>query len=146
MMMLFLLVMIVVMFVVFWTIIRHAPPPELLRETTIDWEAAADERVQEFIAQGKIVYAIALYRGLTDVDEKTAREIIEFLAANPDFLKAKKRKGFYDSANAGLRDLVEAGRIDEAVETYRKFAGVDEYTARDAIAELERESHLKDHS
>jgi len=146
MMMLFLLVMIVVMFVVFWTIIRHAPPPEPLGEAVIDWEAAADERVQEFIEQGKIMYAIALYRGLTDVNEKTAREVIEFLAANPDFLKAKKRKGFYDSSNAGLRDLVEAGRIDEAVETYRKFAGVDEYTARDAIAELEREAHLKDNA
>jgi hypothetical protein len=34
---------------------------------------------------------------------------------------------------AGIRDMLEAGQIDEAVEVYQKFTGVDQYTARDAV-------------
>jgi hypothetical protein len=41
--------------------------------------------------------------------------------------------------DAGIRDLVEEGRLDEAVEVYRKFAGVDEYTARDAVEQIRRD-------
>lgn len=139
-MVMFVIIMVVMMFVVFWVIIRNSPESaQHISESAIDWDAALDERVQAFIDQDKTLYAIALYRGLTDVSEKTAREVIEFVAENPDFVKAKKRKGFYDSPNAGLRDLVEAGQIDEAVDTYRKFAGVDEYTARAAVQELEQQ-------
>lgn len=36
----------------------------------------------------------------------------------------------------GLRELIEAGRDEEAAELYRQFAGVDLFSARDAIAEL----------
>jgi len=38
----------------------------------------------------------------------------------------------------GLRDLLDEGREDEAVETYRKFAGVDEYTARATVERLKQ--------
>lgn len=57
----------------------------------------------------------------------------------PPPTKAKKQKGSYDSLDAGLRDLVETGRLEEAAEIYRKFAGVDEYTAQDAIDQLAHE-------
>lgn len=36
----------------------------------------------------------------------------------------------------GLRELIEAGRDEEAAELYRQFAGVDLFSARDAVAEL----------
>jgi hypothetical protein len=39
----------------------------------------------------------------------------------------------------GVRDLVAEERIDEAVDLYRKFAGVDEYTARDAVERIKQE-------
>jgi hypothetical protein len=45
---------------------------------------------------------------------------------------------------AGIRDLLEEGQRDEAIEIYRKFTGVDQYTARDAIDALAREMKLSD--
>jgi hypothetical protein len=51
----------------------------------------------------------------------------------------KKKRPAYDTDNAGVRDLLEEGREEEAVEVYQKFAGVDEYTARDAVARLKDE-------
>jgi ribosomal protein L7/L12 len=38
-----------------------------------------------------------------------------------------------------VRDLLKEGRIDEAIEVYRKFAGVDEYTAKDAVWKIEQD-------
>ena len=45
---------------------------------------------------------------------------------------------------AGIRDMLEEGRKDEAVEVYQKFAGVDLYTAKDAVDEIERTMRLAD--
>lgn len=42
-------------------------------------------------------------------------------------------------AAPGIRDLLEEGRDDEAVDTYQKFAGVDEYTARVMVERIKRE-------
>ena len=39
----------------------------------------------------------------------------------------------------GVQNLLEEGREDEAVEIYQKFAGVDEYTARDMVDKIKRE-------
>lgn len=39
---------------------------------------------------------------------------------------------------SGVRDLLEEGRDDEAVDLYRRFAGVDEYTARAAVERIKR--------
>ena len=52
------------------------------------------------------------------------------------------KKAAYDAQDAGIRDLIQAGRLDEAVEIYQKFAGVDAYTARDAVDEIARDIHL----
>lgn len=47
---------------------------------------------------------------------------------------------------AGIRDMLEAGQVDEAVEIYQKFTGVDQYSARDAVDEIQRELRLGDES
>jgi hypothetical protein len=39
----------------------------------------------------------------------------------------------------GIRDLLEEGRDDEAVDIYQKFAGVDEYTARAMVERIKRD-------
>jgi len=59
--------------------------------------------------------------------------------ANPDAVNEKKKRAAYDTMDAGIRDMIQEGRIDEAIEVYQKFAGVDEYTAMDAIAEIEHD-------
>jgi hypothetical protein len=52
---------------------------------------------------------------------------------------SKKKKHIAEvSTDAGIHDLLEEGRDDEAVDLYRRFAGVDEYTARAAIERMKR--------
>lgn len=54
--------------------------------------------------------------------------------------EAEKPKSVAPRLDApGLRDLLDEGRDDEAIEVYRKFAGVDEFTARAAVERLKRE-------
>lgn len=56
--------------------------------------------------------------------------------------KEKKIKHGDIPADAGLRDLIAAGELQEAEELYQRFTGVDEFTARDAVADLAREIRL----
>jgi hypothetical protein len=106
----------------------------------IDWEAANDEQVRDWVAQGQKIQAIKRYRDLTGIGLKDAKDAIDYLSLHPnapDKLKEKIRRLELD--DSGLRDLIAEGRADEAVEVYRKFAGVDEYTARDAIRKITAE-------
>jgi hypothetical protein len=50
----------------------------------------------------------------------------------------KRKLPAYDIENAGVLDLLEEGHDDEAVDLYRRFAGVDEYTARAAVDRMKR--------
>lgn len=105
----------------------------------IDWSAAGDEQIQENLAEDRKINAIKRYRELTGQGLKEAKDAIEYLMANPDVVIEKKKRASYDKPDAGVRDLIKEGRINEAIEVYQKFAGVDEYTARDAVAEIEYE-------
>ena len=90
------------------------------------------------ICQIKKINAIKRYRDLTGARLKEAKFAIEYVIAHPD---AKKRKHGL-SANtegAGIKDLVLEGRFEEAVAVYSAFMGVDEFTARDAVTDLEHE-------
>jgi len=113
-------------------------PPE------IDWSAISDPEIQDFIARDQKINAIKRYRELTGVGLKEAKDAIEFAEVHPEAAVGKKKKAAYDAPDAGIRDLVKEGEIERAVEVYRVFAGVDEYTARDAIREIEREIRLED--
>jgi ribosomal protein L7/L12 len=106
---------------------------------TIDGAAFQDERIQEALNRGNKIEAIKVYRELTSVGLKEAKDAIEYLIANPDAVSEKKKRAAYDTMDAGIRDMIQEGRIDEAIEVYQKFAGVDEYTAMDAVAEIEHE-------
>jgi len=45
-------------------------------------------------------------------------------------------------ADAGVRNLLLEGRLDEAVQVYRRFTGIDEFTARMEVMQLQRELRL----
>jgi len=95
----------------------------------LDKESLNDPEVQELIALGQQVYGKKLARRLEDRRLGLTEEDIQAI-------KAKKQAPLPDLEDApGIRDLLEEGRDEEAVDVYRKFAGVDEYTAR---AEVER--------
>lgn len=110
----------------------------------IDWGALNDPQIQDALGRGSKIEAIKRYRELTGLGLKESKDAIDYAAANPGQKGDKKKKAAYDALDAGVRDLVRDGQIDRAVELYRQFAGVDEYTAKDAVAEMERELRLAD--
>ena len=50
--------------------------------------------------------------------------------------KNKAKDGGLRISDAGVRDLVAQGQIDEAIELYRRFTGVDLFTAKRAVADM----------
>jgi ribosomal protein L7/L12 len=48
--------------------------------------------------------------------------------------------------DAGLRDLIQEGRIQEATELYRRFTGIDEMAAQNYVRNMAREIRLSDES
>jgi len=98
----------------------------------LDKEAMNSPEVQELIALGQQVYGKKLARDLEDRRLGLTEDDI-------DALLDKKKAPQPDLEDApGIRDLLDEGRDDEAVETYRKFAGVDEYTARAAVDQIKQ--------
>ena len=59
--------------------------------------------------------------------------------------KAKGKVGELPS-DAGVRDMLLDGQVQEAIEAYRKFTGVDEFTAKKAIDDMLRDMRLDDQS
>ena len=127
---------------------RRESPPDWVRSAVtvppeIDALAANDPEIQEAVQNRRKIEAIKRYRELAGVDLKTAKAAIEYLMAGGEIDKKKPSRPPIESA-AGLRDLLAEGHKDEAIELYARFAGVDQYTARDAIEEMEREMKLSD--
>jgi ribosomal protein L7/L12 len=105
----------------------------------MDWDAANDSQLRDFITAGQKINAIKRYRELTGLGLKEAKDAIEYITLHPWEQGEKKGAAPYDTQDAGVRDLIKAGKLDEAIEVYRKFAGVDEYTAKDAVWKIEQD-------
>lgn len=117
---------------------RHGKTPGWTPEQ-IDWDAAADDFVQEYLMQGDQINAIKRYRNLTNVGLAEAKYVIDHIVAHPDEMGEKKKAPRPELDDApGVRDLLDEGRDDEAIDLYRRFAGVDEYTARAAVERIKR--------
>jgi len=105
----------------------------------VDWDAIADAELQSYLPNQKI-NAIKRYRELTDVGLKEAKESVEYAMRNPEGRKkSRSPRRIVDTDGAGVRDLIAEGRIEEAIDIYASFMGIDEYSARDAINEMRRE-------
>ena len=109
------------------------------RPVAVDWDAITDDIVQTEMAKGNKIGAIKRYRLLTNVGLREAKDAIDYAILHPGETGDKKKKAAYDAQDAGIRDLIQEGRLDEAIDIYQKFAGVDEYTARDAVEAIARE-------
>ncbi|MDQ7026891.1 MAG: hypothetical protein Q9P44_15185 [Anaerolineae bacterium] len=125
----------------FFFIMNAVQQNSVQESADIDWDAIADSELQSYLPHMKIK-AIRRYRELTGAGLKEAKEALEYVLAHPEHA-AKKGKsgagGLVDTEGAGVRDLIHEGRIDEAVAVYASFMGVDEFTARDAIEQMQRE-------
>lgn len=102
-----------------------------------------DNTVLTELDQNRKIAAIKHYRLQTGLGLKEAKEAVEYIEANRHdldrILKDKSRRLEDMPVGAGVRDLVEAGDIDGAVQAYAQFMGVDEYTARDAVEKIRAE-------
>jgi ribosomal protein L7/L12 len=105
----------------------------------IDWDAIADEQLQDALHRGNKIEAIKRYRELTGAGLKEAKDSVVYAEKHPDEWAEKKKAPRLELDAPGIRDLLEAGRDEEAIEVYQKFAGVDEYSARDAVARIKDE-------
>jgi hypothetical protein len=93
--------------------------------------ALYDQTLKYYIEQGEMLHAVEAFQAITDSDVETARQAVYYMAR---MAKAKGRLAA--DAGAGIRDLLADGRIDEAVEAYRIYNGVDLYTAQDAVEKM----------
>jgi hypothetical protein len=74
------------------------------------------------------ITALGIYFMVTGIQEMQQR------AAKKDI---NKRKAGKITTVAGVQELIDKERIDEAVDLYKAFTGVDEYTAREAIEAIQ---------
>lgn len=119
---------------------RDQIPPEPI---DVDWDATQDKRFQDALERGNKIEAIKIYREKTGQGLKESKDAVEAYLAGSVPVKKRRQQIAVDSA-AGVRDLLEEGRRDEAIDLYAKFAGVDQYTAKDAVEQIEREMRLGD--
>ncbi|MEQ8674677.1 MAG: ribosomal protein L7/L12 [Aggregatilineales bacterium] len=139
MMMIVFAIVVAVILLAFFVAAANAKPSTPVQLADIDWDALRDERVSQYLPDQKIA-AIKAYRELTGVGLAEAKHAVEVAIANPDLLNDKKARSAAQSlSDAGIRELVEDGRIDDATELYRQFTGVDEYTARDYVDGIDNE-------
>ena len=114
-------------------VIKETPP--------ISAETLQDPQFVEYMAKGQKIHAINRLRELTNVGLKKAKEAVEayFERSNVLLNDAPKKAPPHTVSDHGLRRLIEQGRIEEAIEAYRLFTGVDVYTARDAVEQMRTE-------
>jgi hypothetical protein len=71
--------------------------------------------------------------------------LFTFIAIVRAYIMSKsKQKVGEMPMDAGLRDLISEGRIDEAIEVYRRFTGIDEIAAQNYVHNIAREIRLSD--
>ncbi|MDQ7026892.1 MAG: hypothetical protein Q9P44_15190 [Anaerolineae bacterium] len=58
--------------------------------------------------------------------------------------RKSKHKGGELPSDAGVRDMLFEGRIQEAIAAYRTFTGLDEFAAKKAVDDMLREMRLDD--
>jgi hypothetical protein len=123
----------------------HQTVPVTYNPTNIDPDIAYDPEIQDEIAAGRKIQAIKLYRDVTGCGLKEAKDAIEFLIAHPDYDLREKGKNDADGLplDAGVREMLRAGRRQDAVQIYQDFTGAD---AEDAEAEITRLEWEENHN
>lgn len=110
----------------------------------IDWDAIWSDSVQDALNRNVKIEAIKAYRQLTGLGLKESKDAIEYALARPQEKGIKKGQQLDSLSDAGLPDLIAEGNLEEAINIYQKFAGVDKFTATEAVKQIEREIKLSD--
>lgn len=115
-------------------------------ESAIDWDVIRHPEIQQELEANRKINAIKRYRELTGCGLQEAKEVIEYVMQHGIPKKGKSPHSSVDIGDAGIRDLIAAGNIEEAVNIYRQFAGVDKFSAQEAVEQLQRDMRLSDPS
>lgn len=136
-----------VLFVLLLLRVTHAPRAADLAgfdPDSIDLDIALDAEIQEAIAAGATIEAIKLYRELTGCGLREAKSAIDYVALHGEALRRAKRKREADSPfDAGVREMLRAGRRDDALRAYQAFTGADAADAEDEVARIEWEERTR---
>lgn len=120
----------------------------------VDWQhtQAALEAHPEILRDAAFLVAIAngnveagrkRYRALTGRPAIDAVAVVDTLITHQDVLLEHKERHAEESlSDAGLRDLLAAGRFEDAVHAYQMFTGVDRFTAQAAVAAVQQQMRL----
>jgi tetratricopeptide (TPR) repeat protein len=111
----------------------------------LDWEVISEQKLLTYLFVKK-VNAVVRYQNLAGVSYEQASEAIEYLLAHPNLLPEipQKRRPALPLANdEGVRDLLELGKLEEAVGLYQDLLDVDPFTAQQVIDRMRREHYVK---
>ena len=117
-----------------------------IKPVGIDWKAIQHPDIQSEIEANRKINAIKLYREMTGQGLKEAKEAIEYAMEQGIPKKGKQSDLPSGMSDAGIRDLIAEGKIEEAIEIYRQFAGVDKFSAEEAIKDIQRDMRLGDNT
>ncbi len=112
-------------------------PGQYEKVTEVDWAVIADERVAQHLPDNKLA-AIKAYREITGVGLKEAKDAVDYAIDHPEKIRKDFSTLHVSMSDAGIRDLLAAGKFEEAVNAYRTFTGVDTFTARNAVEEMQQ--------
>ncbi len=102
-----------------------------------------DARFRRCVTSGRKIDAIWRLQELTHMGLKEAKDAVDDYFERAKVPRTRnttpKKAPPHAVTDHGLRRLIELGQIEEAVEAYRLFTGVDVYTARDAVNQMRNE-------
>lgn len=115
-------------------------------QSQIDWDAIQDSEVQQDMQANRKIAAIKRYRELTGCGLKEGKDAVEYAMEHGIPKRGKTHHLLSEMSDAGIRDLIAEGKMDEAVRVYQKFAGIDQFSAQEVVEQIQREMRLTDPS
>jgi hypothetical protein len=91
--------------------------------------------IRTMIQKGKLQDAIRVYQEYQDVDVLTAKQAVVDMQRT---LRDESESSITRNAAGHIIRLVRQGKVDDAIETYRKSTGSDLSTAKRAIAQIQQ--------
>jgi hypothetical protein len=91
--------------------------------------------IRTMVQKGKLQDAIRVYQEYQDVDVLTAKQAVVDMQRT---LRDESESSITRNAAGHIIRLVRQGKVDDAIETYRKSTGSDLSTAKRAIAQIQQ--------
>jgi len=131
-------------FLAIWSSIKSIPysgVPE-----SIDWDALEDPQVWDLLPSWQTQRAAAVaYAELAGVTLDEARQVIAYAVRHWSKISGKVNKKqpippqLSHAESTRILNLIADGHLQEAIQSYAAYADVDQFTAREAVEQMQRE-------